>query len=185
MAKLVRTSPYFRRLLDEESRKPENEGATAVTVSYTDVLPGILRMMIFWVETGQLLETHTLVEYSTSPVEEDISPWMMMIRLYQAANRFEMRELKDSIMYKIADMVFATGRVPCGTLKTIYVCTKAGDGLRRLMIDLTAYKVPSVVYRTHFSSWTREILQDLLVAVKEARGEEPYAAGLMSYLSVI
>lgn len=183
MAKLVRASPYFRRLLDEESRKPENTGDTVMIVSYMNVLPGILRIMLSWVDTGELLETHSLAEYSTYVIEEDTSPWMMMIRTYQAAVKFEMLELQDTILYKIVEMVFATGTVPCGTLKTIYLLTKPNDGMRRLMIDLTAYKVPSTVYRMHFLSWNLEILQDLLIAVKDAHGEEPYARGLRQYLS--
>jgi hypothetical protein len=46
MAKSVRAFPYFRQFPDEESKKPENEGATVVTVSYMNVLPGILSMML-------------------------------------------------------------------------------------------------------------------------------------------
>jgi hypothetical protein len=185
MAKLVRASPYFRKLLDEESYKPENQGAIVMTVSYMNCLPGILRMMLSWVETGELLETHTLEEYANIPSEEDTSPWMMMIQIYHAADRFEMLELKDTIMYKIVEMCFASGTVPCGTLRAIYTHTKAGDGIRRLIIDLTAYRVPSTVYRTYFLSWTLEILQDLLIAVKDARAEEPYASGIEKYLSKI
>lgn len=126
-------------MLVEESRKPENTGATVMTVSYVNDLSGILRIMLFWVDTGQLLETHTLAEYTTYPSGEDISPWMILIRVYQAANRFEILELKDSIMYKIVDMVFASRTVPCGTLKTIYLYTKPDDGMRKLMIDLIVY----------------------------------------------
>ena len=46
MAKSVRAFPYFQQLPNEESKKPENEGATVVTVSYMNVLPGILSMML-------------------------------------------------------------------------------------------------------------------------------------------
>jgi hypothetical protein len=81
IAKSVRASPYFRNLLNEESRKPENEGATIVAVSYMNVLPGILRIMLSYVETGELLETLTLEEYKNFPVEEDVSLWVIMIRV--------------------------------------------------------------------------------------------------------
>lgn len=181
MAKLVRVSPYFRRMLDEESRKPENEGTTV----NMNILPGVLRIMLSYVETRELLDAHILEDYKNWPVEEDVSLWMIMSRVYQAANRFEMLELKNTVMYKIVEMCFAMGTVPCGTLETIYRYTKAGAGVRRFMIDLTAHEVSPTEYRTHFLSWTLDILHDLLIAVKDTRGEEPYATGIEKYLSAI
>lgn len=56
-----------------------------MTVSYMNVLAEMLSITFSWVDTGALLETHTFAEYSIHPIEEDISPWMMMIRTYQAA----------------------------------------------------------------------------------------------------
>jgi hypothetical protein len=128
-------------MLNKKSKKPENTNTTVMTVSYMDVLAEMLSIKISWVDTWALLEIHTFAEYSIHPIEEDTSPCMMMIRTYQAAVTLEMLELQDTIMYKVAQIVFATGTVPCGTLKTIYLFTKPEDGMRRL---ITAYKVPQL-----------------------------------------
>jgi hypothetical protein len=109
----------------------------------------------------------------------------MVIRIYLAAARFEMLGLKDTIMYKIVDVAFASHTVSCGTLQTIYLYIKPDDGMRELMDNLVAYRSPSAWYRIHFSSWNLKILQDLLIAVKDVHGVEPYANSLRKYLSAI
>jgi hypothetical protein len=129
-------------MLNNKSKKTESTNTTVMTLSYMNVLAEILSITISWVGTGMLLETHTFAEYSIYPIEEDTSPWMMMmIRTSRAAVTFEMLELQDTIMYKVAQMVFATDTVPCGTLKTIYLLTNPEDGMRRL---ITTYKVPQL-----------------------------------------
>jgi hypothetical protein len=182
---LYTVSKYFHRLLDGESRRFVNRGLIDLTLGYTDTPPEVLDMVFYWVDNEQLLETHTLAEYKNIPAEYETSPWMRLIKVYFVAERFEIDGLKNTIIYKILDMCFATNTTPCGALKDVYAHTREGDGLRRLFIDLVAHSTSSTVYRAHFHGWTRAILQDLLCAVRDTHKEPLYQKSIERYLTPI
>lgn len=165
-ANIVKESKYFRRLLVENAHRFTHQPVTNLDIGLTHAMPEVLRMLFHWADNEQILETHTLAEYKSIPAGHESSPWIKLIALYHEAERFEMDGLRCAIFSKIIEMSFAVETVPCGALRAVYARTRKGDGLRRLFIDLTLHRVDSAEYPTYFPKWTREILQDMLIAVK-------------------
>ncbi|KAF2738216.1 hypothetical protein EJ04DRAFT_573936 [Polyplosphaeria fusca] len=149
---LINSSPYFRAALTG----PFLESATQ-SLQLPDVSLDVFELCVSWLYTSTL----------PPPYKDDKPAYYTLLHLYLLADRLCLEALRNTVTDTIALLADRTNSVltPSDT-RILYEQVADSAPLRKLVLDLFAFKKTDKLLREHEDRWHAAFLRDLAVHLK-------------------
>ncbi|KAF2835938.1 hypothetical protein M501DRAFT_903862, partial [Patellaria atrata CBS 101060] len=146
------------------------DGAFAEGVSQTVNLPDerveIFEYFAAWLYHGFLIR-EAFLQPSPSPSSSRKPTFFLLLPLHTLADRLSVEKLRNETLDVIAALAEETNAVPTpADTWTLYETTPASSRLRKLVLDLFAYKKTDHLLASHPDEWNPLFLRDLTVKLK-------------------
>jgi hypothetical protein len=150
---LVSQSPYFRAALSG----PFLESATQ-SITLPDIAVDTFELCVSWLYTGDI---------SPVPFKDGKPAYYTLLHLYILADRLCFEGLRNRIVDVVADLADSTNSVltPSDT-RILYEQISEGAPVRKLVLDLFAFKKTDKLLAEHEDAWHARFLRDLCVLLK-------------------
>ncbi|PSN62834.1 hypothetical protein BS50DRAFT_130571 [Corynespora cassiicola Philippines] len=150
---LTSQSPYFRAALSG----PFYESTTQ-SISLPDISLDTFELAVGWLYTGDVTPV---------PFKDGKPAYYSLLHLYIFADRFCFEALRNRVVDLISDLADSTNSVltPSDT-RILYDVLPATAPLRKLVLDLFAFKKTDKLLDTHADRWHAGFLRELCVRLK-------------------
>ncbi|KAA8613392.1 btb poz domain containing protein [Pyrenophora tritici-repentis] len=144
---LTAQSSYFRVALTGPFAE-----STANTITLDDVSVDHFQLVISWLYNGIL----------TAPFKDGKPAYYTLLHVYVLADRFALEGLRNAVLDMMSDLSDRTNSVltPSDT-RILYGGIRDSAPLRRLVLDLFAFKKTDRLLEMHGDWWHAEFLRDL------------------------
>jgi hypothetical protein len=152
---LCEHSPFFAAALNGQFA----EGISR-TISLPDVDPKHFEHVVLWLYT-QCLETSDYFYKDSKPT------YFALLDIYSLADRLAIEGMRNAVVDRIAELAERTNSVPTPSdTYILYESIRDGAPVRRLVLDLFAFKKTDNLVATHPDDWHPAFLRELVCKLK-------------------
>ncbi|KAF2121960.1 hypothetical protein BDV96DRAFT_618446 [Lophiotrema nucula] len=150
---LVEQSPYFRAALTGSFLE-----SNAKSIELDDVLVDVFELCVGWLYTGSI---------HAAPFKDGKPAYYTLLHLYILADRLCFEGLRNAVVDMISELADSTNSVltPSDT-RILYEQIMPDAPIRKLILDLFAFKKTDKLIKDHEDRWHAEFLRDLCVHLK-------------------
>ncbi|KAF2419759.1 hypothetical protein EJ08DRAFT_665833 [Tothia fuscella] len=148
-------SPYFAAALNGSFSEGDSQ-----TITLEEVDAKIFEHVVLWLYAGRL-------EYTEFFFKDGKPTYFTLLDIYSLADRLLIEGLRNAVVDRMAELAEATNSVPTPTdTHILYDSIRENSPLRRLILDLFAFKKTDNLISTHPDSWHPTFLRDLICKLK-------------------